>query len=182
MSHTQTGPLLRHLDELLNSHTAQQRTDRELLQRFLADRDEVAFAALVQRHGRLVLGVCRRVLRHEQDAEDAFQATFLVLARKGTAVQNADVLGSWLHGVAYRIASNVRRATGRRRQREGAAPTRTPEQPVTEAALRELQALLDTEVRRLPENYRHAFVLCCLEGKSKTEAAADLGWREGTVS
>jgi RNA polymerase sigma factor (sigma-70 family) len=182
MSQTQTGPLLQHLDDLLDAHTARQRTDRELLQRFAGDRDEAAFTALVQRHGRLVLGVCRRVLRHEQDAEDAFQATFLVLARKGACLRNGDVLGSWLHGIAYRIAMNVRRAAGRRRRREEMASTRSPEQPVTEAALRELQALLDAEVRRLPEKYRRAFVLCCLEGRSKVEAAAELGWREGTVS
>src|SRR5438270_13885007 len=93
-------------------------SDTELLGRWVAARDEAAFEALVWRHGPMVLGVCRRVLRHPEDTEDAFQAAFLVLARRAAAVRKADSLGSWLHGVAYRVAANLRRDVARRRARE----------------------------------------------------------------
>jgi RNA polymerase sigma factor (sigma-70 family) len=179
MASEQLGPVLRQIRQLTSA--AGDEPDRELLRRYLGRRDEQAFAALVQRHGALVQGVCRSVLRHEQDAEDAFQATFLVLARKAGSIRKGDSVGSWLYGVAYRTALKARRAMARRGKHQRAADVRPPEQPVSEAALRELQAILHEEVTRLPERYRAPFVLCCLEGKSRADAAAALGWKEGIV-
>src|SRR5262249_11121561 len=144
--------------------------DAFLLSQFVARRDERAFETLVRRHGRLVRSVCRHVLRSEDDIDDAFQATFFVLARKAGVIRRRESLASWLHGVAYRAALNARRSTMRRQQRGTAvtaAAREEPEQPVSEAALREVQAILDDEVHRLPEKLRAPFVLYCLEGKGK---------------
>jgi RNA polymerase sigma factor (sigma-70 family) len=152
-----------------------------LLQRFARSRDGDAFAALVQRHGPLVLGVCRRVLRHEQDAEDAFQATFLVLARKAGSIGQPERLGNWLFGVAWRTARKARAQAARRRARQ---------QPVTdlpaspggrEADEEELRQALDDEVQHLPDKFRAPLVLCCWQGLTREEAAARLGWSPGAV-
>jgi RNA polymerase sigma factor (sigma-70 family) len=174
--------VVRHIRGLVQQSPGAEWTDAQLLDRYAASGDEAAFAALVQRHGRLVRAVCRHVLRQEQDVEDAVQATFLVLARKVASIRKRTALVSWLHGVAFRIALNARKMALRRRSFEQRGALRTPEQPVSEAALHELQALLDQEVQRLPEKYRAPFVLCCLEGLSKAEAARQLGWKQGTVS
>jgi RNA polymerase sigma factor (sigma-70 family) len=182
MATQQTAPILRHLRGLVLAEAIRRLTDRELLRLFVEACDETAFAALVQRHGRLVLSVCRHVLRHEQDAEDAFQAVFLVLARKASSIHKADSVASWLYGVAHRTAMKAKTTAARRRASEKQAEERAAEQPAAAASLRELQALLDEEVLRLPEKYRAPFVLCCLEGKSREEAARELGWKEGTVS
>jgi RNA polymerase sigma factor (sigma-70 family) len=181
MAKGQIGPVLRHLRQLTGGPSADE-PDAELLRRYSAQRDEEAFAALVRRHGALVLGVCRSVLGHEHDAEDAFQATFLVLARRARSIRKGDSVGSWLYGVAYRTALRAKRTMARRSKHHRELEARHPEQPATEAALRELQTVLHEEVARLPERYRAPFVLCCLEGKSRAEAAAELGWQEGTVS
>jgi RNA polymerase sigma factor (sigma-70 family) len=156
--------------------------DREALRAFITHRDESAFALLVQRHGPMVLRVCQRVLHHTQDAEDAFQATFLVLARKAAAIGKTEALASWLHGVAFRIAMRARRDAGRRRMRERQAATPVGSDPAEALAWRDVQILLNAEIGRLPERYRSAFVLCYLEGRTRTEAAADLGVEENTLS
>jgi RNA polymerase sigma factor (sigma-70 family) len=182
MAQTQLAATLRHIHRLAGVADGPPPTDTQLLQRFLADRDEAAFAALVERHGRMVFGVCRQVLQQRQDAEDAFQATFLVLARSAASIRAGAALPSWLYGVANRIARNARRAGGRRRWHERRAATVAQAEPGLDVAWRDLQAVLADEVSRLPEKFRAPFVLCCLDGRSKSEAAAQLGWKEGTVS
>jgi RNA polymerase sigma factor (sigma-70 family) len=154
-------------------------TDARLLERFARTRDEAAFAALVQRHGPMVLGVCRRVLRNEADAEDAFQAAFLVLVRKAASLRRPGSLGSWLYGVACRTALHARADAERRRARERAAAR--PEAVAGEAMM-DLGPLLDRELSRLPDKYRAAVVLCDLEGKAYGEAAGELGCPEGTLA
>jgi RNA polymerase sigma factor (sigma-70 family) len=181
MADAPLGTVVRHLRKLVVAQAVQGLTDRELLLRFVADREEAAFAALVQRHAALVWGVCRNVLRHDQDADDALQATFVVLARRAASIRKAEALASWLHGVAWRTAQLARRSAAIRRahERRGATMPRATGQ--AEMDVRELQAILDEEVQRLPEKYRAPFVLCCLEGRTRAEAARELGCREGTV-
>jgi RNA polymerase sigma factor (sigma-70 family) len=156
-------------------------TDGQLLARFVAARDEAAFAALVRRHGPMVLGVCRRVLRHAQDAEDAFQAAFLVLARKAASVVRGEAVGSWLYRVAYRTAREAGAKSARRRARERQVEV-MPHPEVGPEEARDWLPLLDHELRRLPEQYRAAVVLCDLEGRSRREAARQLWLPEGTLS
>src|SRR5262245_3865328 len=158
-------------------------SDGQLLERFRRDGDETAFALLVQRHGPMVLGVCQRVLKDSHDAEDAFQATFLVLVRKAASLRRPDSLAGWLHGVAYRTALKARAAAARRR----AAERQTVLMPLTdplddEASRREVRAALDEELDRLPEKYRAPLVLCYLEGKTNEDAARQLGWPAGSMS
>jgi RNA polymerase sigma factor (sigma-70 family) len=164
------------------AHGSTSATDAELLSGFSSSRDEVAFTALVKRHGPMVLRVCRRVLHHEQDAEDAFQATFLVLARSAAVVRKREALASWLHGVACRISTNARRAAARRRTHEKCAQIAPLSGPGEQLAWREVQSALDEEIQRLPEKYRAVFVPCCLEGASRADVARQLGLKEGTVS
>src|ERR1700681_777846 len=132
--------------------------DGQLLARFVAGQDEAAFAALVRRHGRMVLGVCRRVLRHSQDAEDVFQATFLILARKARSVLNREAIGSWLYRVAFRAAQEARAMRARRRAKEKQMDD-TVQPPVNRAEVQDWRPLLDHELNRLPEKYQAAIVL-----------------------
>jgi RNA polymerase sigma factor (sigma-70 family) len=159
-------------------------TDGELLGRFVTLRDGSAFAELLRRHGPMVLSTCRRLLRHEQDAEDAFQAAFLVLARKAESVRPRAAVGGWLYGVACYTAQAARRRRRRRQQPErpmDEAPDRAA--PVApESVWDELVPLLDRELGRLPEKYRLAVVLCELEGRPRKEVARQLGIPEGTLS
>lgn len=157
------------------------RTDGELLTDFLSRRDADALAALVSRHAPMVWGVCRRVLRDPHDAEDAFQATFLVLARKAGTVVPREAVANWLHGVARQTAVRMRSAAARRGRREVQAD-RLPEPAVAEARDEELLSRLDEELGRLPERLRALVVLCDLEGHTRKEAARRLGCPEGTVA
>jgi RNA polymerase sigma factor (sigma-70 family) len=154
-------------------------SDGQLLQRFLARRDESAFAALVRRHGPMVLGVCRRILRNGHDADDAFQATFLVLVRKARALARRTVVGDWLHGVAYRTALKARAADALRRVKER---TMLRSETFKEVLLPEWHDLLDRELNGLPEKYRTPIILCDLEGRTRREAARLLRCPEGTIS
>src|SRR5947209_2918571 len=134
--------------------TSPDASDRQLLEQFFGRRDEAAFADLVRRHAAPVWGVCRRVLQQAQDAEDAFQATFLVLARRAASIRKGEAVGSWLYGVAYRIAMRARKSAGRRRDKEQRAAEPRPEPPPpAEAAFRELQQVLDEEVHGLADKY-----------------------------
>jgi RNA polymerase sigma factor (sigma-70 family) len=170
--------LLRHLRRL----AAPAEPDADLLGRFVATSDEAPFAALVRRHGPMVLGVCRRLLHQEQDAEDAFQATFLVLARKAGSVRPAGALAAWLHGVARRVSLKARAARARRQSAPPVPPpTRGGAGPLDELSARELLAAVDEELQRLPAAYRLPLVLCCLEGRSQQEAARQLGWAPGSL-
>jgi RNA polymerase sigma factor (sigma-70 family) len=157
-------------------------TDGQLLECFLSHHDEGAFTALVHRHGPMVMGVCRRVLHNVHDAEDAFQATFLVLARKAAGVAPRDAVGAWLYGVACRTAKKAQAMTAKRRLKEQQFREARLAAKPPEDAWEELQPLLDEELSRLPAKYRSAIVLCELEGKTKKEAAAQLCCPEGTLS
>jgi RNA polymerase sigma-70 factor (ECF subfamily) len=156
-------------------------TDAQLLRRFATDRDETAFATLVVRHGPLVLSVCRRVLGIVQDAEDAFQATFLVLARKAGSIQNPGLLGNWLYGVASRIARKARAGLSKRQMHERPLHLLPTLQAPAAAEAHDVGLVLDEELSRLPEKYRAAVVLCYLQGKTNEEAARLLNWPTGTV-
>ncbi|HET6572322.1 MAG TPA: sigma-70 family RNA polymerase sigma factor, partial [Fimbriiglobus sp.] len=163
--------------------------DRDLLRAFLADRSEPAFAALVSRHGPMVRGVCRRVLGNPHDADDAFQATFLVLARKANTVGRPDRLPGWLHTIAVRTATEVRRMRDRRRKIEASGGRQPPVEALEQGAdapcspeQSELAALLDEELAKLPEHYRVPVVLCELQGLPRKDAAARLKLAEGTLS
>jgi RNA polymerase sigma factor (sigma-70 family) len=157
-------------------------TDGQLLAYFIERRDEAAFEALVRRHGLMVLGVCRRVLRDLHDAEDAFQATFLVLARKAASLRSRELVGNWLYGTAYRTAQEARATIARRRARERQVEDMPDPRAEPEPAWRELLPLLDQELSRLPDRYRVPVVLCELEGKTRKDVARLLGLPEGTLS
>jgi RNA polymerase sigma factor (sigma-70 family) len=174
-------PILRHIRALAGERTAAA-TDAELLERFATRRDEAAFAALVERYGGLVFGVCRRVLRHSHDAEDAFQATFLILAHKAASVHKRASAASWLYGVAYRVAVRAKTDGVRRRKYEKRAPTMRVPEPQADVIRCELQRVVDEELSRLPERYRAPLVLCCLAGKTQEQAARELGWPLGSMS
>jgi RNA polymerase sigma factor (sigma-70 family) len=157
-------------------------SDSELLDRFTTRHDEEAFELLVQRHGPLVLRVCRRVLQDVHDAEDAFQATFLVLARKAASIRNRASVGGWLYEIAYHLAVQARAGAARRRHHERRAGSMIKGESHTRAVGRDVEAVLDEELGRLPEKYRTPLVLCYLEGKTNEQAARELGWPSGSIS
>jgi RNA polymerase sigma factor (sigma-70 family) len=170
--------ILRHLRRAVRP-PGEDDTDARLLERYLRRRDDAAFESLVLRHGPMVFGVCRRVLANDQDAEDAFQATFLVLVRKAASVRKRGTLGAWLYGVAYRTALEARRAMAKRRAKEARV---VPRAEASAEAGDDLREVLDRELATLPERYRATVVLCDLEGKGRKEAAQELGCPEGTVA
>jgi RNA polymerase sigma factor (sigma-70 family) len=151
--------------------------DGDLLRRFIDSRDEAAFAQIVRRYGPMVYGVCRRVIGHQQDSEDAFQATFIVLARKAEKVRPGE-LSRWLYGVALRVATTQRN----RAKKHRSLVDFEPEAKASVASDNDWLPLLDQALTRLPERYRLPIFLCDLQGKSRTEAANELGIAEGTLS
>ena len=186
MASASAGDVGRHLGQLFGAGSAVGLTDGELIERFAGRRDEsaeTAFETILARHGGLVLTVCRQVLGDVHAAEDAFQATFLVLVRRAASLRVRDrgSLGPWLYGVAYRIALKARQGAGRRRAREHRVARPPVERAATAIEDRELQALLHDEVNRLPAKYRAPVVLCYFEGRTHDEAAAALQWPIGTV-
>jgi RNA polymerase sigma factor (sigma-70 family) len=158
-------------------------TDRALLDRFVSDRDETAFTELVSRHGPLVMGICRRVLGNAQDAEDSFQATFIVLSKKAASIRKLNSVSSWLHGVAVRISLKARAMAGNRRAHERRVAEMTPSlAPEVREPLPQLRPVLDEELHELPDKYRAPLVLCYLEGKTNEGAAKAIGCPSGTMS
>jgi RNA polymerase sigma factor (sigma-70 family) len=174
--------VVRHVRRAALIHAPTVVPDGRLLESFLACGDETAFAMLVERHGPMVLGVCRRVLGDLHDAEDAFQAVFLVLARKASSIVPRDLVGNWLHGVAYRTALQARDRVGRRRARERQVKDMPQSTVAPDFDLQELHRVLDEELNKLSEKYRVPIVLCDLEGRSRRDVACQLRIPEGTLS
>lgn len=185
MTTTSLPSILKSVQQRLRPSLSAGVTDAQLLERFLHKRDEAAFELLMWRHGVMVFGVCQRILQHAQDAEDAFQATFLTLARKAASIGKRESVSGWLYMVAFRIALRAKAQGSQRGQRE--KPLDSPpvddksSDPADLSAWRELRRLLDAELSRIPEKYRTAFILCHLEGKTCEEAAEHLGCPRGTV-
>lgn len=167
--------VLRHLSTLAAVRTAAARSDAELLGRFVGSHNEADFATLVERHGPMVLRVCRRVLRHTQDAEDACQATFLVLVRKAASVRKRGSVASWLYGVAYRTARKLQASRARQQRHAAGRAEEVADAAEKDLSWGEVRALLDEELERMPEKYRAPLVLCYLEGLTRDEAAQRLG-------
>jgi RNA polymerase sigma factor (sigma-70 family) len=181
MSCAGRGILLRQIDRLFGDGSLASLGDRQLLERFLDSGDETAFEALVDRHGPMVLGLCRRMLRDPRDIEDAFQATFLVLVRTGRSIRDRSLVSTWLYRVAFRVARDARAQTLRHKNCEvQVVDLDIVSKPATNEML-ECGTVLDQELRRLPEKYRAPLVLCYLEGRTHDEAAAALRCPVGTV-
>ena len=175
------GLALRGVGRILAGGATASQGSGRLLERFVADRDESAFEALVHQHGPMVLGTCRRMLVDPHDVDDAFQATFLVLARRAGSIRDAERLGPWLHGVARRVATRSRALSARRNSRERPGAEEPSAEPPDSFEDLELRSALDDELARLPEKYRDPLILCYLEGLTHDEAALRLRWPVGTV-
>ncbi len=173
--------VLGQIQRLFARGTVSGLTEAQLLARFVGDRDEVAFEAIVSRHGPMVLGVCRRLLVDPHDAEDAFQATFLVLVRKAGSLGDRERLANWLYGVARRVATRVRRDRLRRRARERTDVRAGAVAPANDVDHDELPLVLDQEVARLPVRFRTPILLCYFEGLTHDQAAEQLRCPVGTV-
>jgi RNA polymerase sigma factor (sigma-70 family) len=181
MGTSQMSRFLRRLTRGMAAETLGELTDRQLLERLLSAPDEAVFEALLRRHGPMVYRVCWRVLQQAEDVEDAFQATFLVLARKLPTVRKQDSLASWLHGVAHRIALDATAQAAKRRRHEARAAANSHQGPPQGITWSELRTVLDSELGRLPEKWRLPLILCYLEGRSQEEAAGQLGWSKSTL-
>jgi RNA polymerase sigma factor (sigma-70 family) len=160
----------------------QEPPDAELLKKFAAGQDEEAFESLVKRHGPMVQGVCRRILGDVHEAEDAFQAVFLVLVRKSGSIRKPELLANWLYGVACRIARKARIRAIRKENRERQAGKMPTQDHLLDLEWAELKAVLDDELSQMPERYRAPLVLCYLRGQTNAQAAAQLGWPAGSIS
>jgi RNA polymerase sigma factor (sigma-70 family) len=177
---TAEHPVLRRAHRWLTRSAANAESDAELIRRFVGNRDEAAFAALVDRHGAMVLGTARRAVGCFQDAEDVFQATFLALSRRAGHLRKPETLPAWLHRTAHHLGLKVVRDRGRRRRAEARCPAPAPA-ALNDMSAQELLTVLDAELARLPEALRLPLVLCCLEGLTQDEAADRLGWTSGSV-
>jgi RNA polymerase sigma factor (sigma-70 family) len=182
MHRTQFAKALERVGPLLAAQSVERAADGQLLDRFVRRRDEAAFAALVYRHGPMVLAVCRRMLRDHHAAEDALQASFLVLARKASGILRRDQLANWLFGVAYRTALKARALGAKRASREQPFIEQVDSRPNEEPEWREIGRVLDEEIHRLPRQHRAAFVLCYLEGRKQEEAAKLMHCPRGTIA
>jgi RNA polymerase sigma factor (sigma-70 family) len=180
MSASRVGVLLQHVHRLLGNRR-DAGSDGQLLDRFVRQRDEQAFSVLMSRYGPLVWGACRRVVVHEQDAEDVFQATFLLLARQATTIRKRASVGSWLFGVAHRLALRARADAARRHRHEQHAVLPAAPDPSADMTWRELRTVLDEELARLPEKYRAPLLLCYFDGLTQEETASQLGWSKWSV-
>jgi RNA polymerase sigma factor (sigma-70 family) len=177
-SHSPSYPALmqRVLSEALSEYN-----DRQLLERFIQSGDEAAFALLLDRHGPMLLGLCRRLLKDTHLADDVVQATFLVLVRKAGSIRRRDSLADWLYGVAVRLARQVRLSEAARSRREQQAAKQHGEASASDPGWEELLRILDEELQRLPERQRSPLLLCYLEGCTQDEAAKQLGWSLSTL-
>jgi RNA polymerase sigma factor (sigma-70 family) len=182
MANAPAAPVIRFVRHLAAVHGAIDWPDGQLLQRFASQGDEDAFAVLVRRHGPMVLAACRRVLNDAHAAEDCFQTTFLTLARKAGSLRWPESLGPWLYGVASRTALKARAREARRRARERRAAVPEAVEPLDHFVWRDLRAVLDEAVQRLPDKYRVPFVLHCLQAMTVAEVARRLGCPQGTVA
>src|SRR5262245_49382034 len=174
-------PVVHRLRRSVEAAEDRHTTDRQLLRRYAANGDEGAFTTLVRRHGPRVLGACRQVLSDAADVDDAFQATFLVLLQKAGSVRWRDDLGGWLYAVAHRVAVRARTKSQSRRRHEGRASASPRESPPPDLSWRDACALLHAELDRLPDKFRLPLLLCYLEGRSRDEAAAQLGLTTAAV-
>ena len=180
MAEAEYSLILRSIRRLVEDESVRQQSDQHLLRQFSDHRDEAAFGMLLRRHGPMVLDVCRGVFGNDADAEDAFQATFLILTRKAASIRKTGSLGSWLHGVAYRTALKARARSVTRQRNEARAPVRAVTEP-DDLTWREMQEILHEELNGLAERYRAPLVACYLEGKTQDQAAAQLGLAKSTL-
>src|SRR5260370_15296860 len=181
LANAKMGSLLARIRQAALVQSSCHWTDHDLLQRYIANKDESAFAGLVKRYGPMVLGLCWRILRHRQDAEDAFQAAFLVLARKAGAIRKRASLAGWLHSVALRAALKLRAGNARRGARNTALVDIPQAQHGEDPTLWETQQVLEEELQRLADKYRAPLLLCCVQGRTRDEAARQLGWSLGVL-
>jgi RNA polymerase sigma factor (sigma-70 family) len=181
MANGQLNLFIRHLKRMVGPTEGGGLSDAQLLERWIAGRDEAAFEVILWRHGPMVLGVCRRVLADAHDVDDAFQATFLTFVRCAAAIRKREALGAWLYQVAYRVALRARVRRQQRAAREEIGVEALCSEPSSDPLWRDVRPVLDEEIDRLPTKYRAAFVLCYLQGQTNEEAAQSLGCPVGTI-